>query len=100
MRKFNFYVYASGSNNLSLSIDDPVMIEKILDAAKSEAKSAAWREDIEACREYCDLYLDIKQAYEEMEERKNDTAGEEETEEKTEYTFYSEDEGKEDNDSL
>lgn len=100
MRKFNFYVYVDSSNEISLSIDDPVMIEKILQAAKSEAKSAAWREDIEACREYCNLYLDIKQAYEEMKESKNDTAGEEETEEKTEYTFYSEEEGKEINDSL
>lgn len=100
MRKFNFYVYASGSNNLSLSIDDPVMIEKILDAAKSEAKSAAWREDIEACREYCDLYLDIKQAYEEIKEAKRAKEEKEAEEEKEEYTFYSEDEGKEINDSL
>lgn len=100
MRKFNFYVYASGSNNLSLSIDDPVMIEKILQAAKSEAKSAAWRDDVEACREYCDLYLDIEQAYEEIKEAKRKKEEEQEAEEKTEYTFYAEEDGEEKNDSL
>lgn len=100
MRKFNFYVYASGSNNLSLSIDDPVMIEKILQAAKSEAKSAAWRDDVEACREYCDLYLDIEQAYEEIKEAKRKKEEAQETEEKTEYTFYAEEDREEKNDSL
>lgn len=100
MRKFNFYVYASGSNNLSLSIDDPIMIEKILQAAKSEAKSAAWRDDVEACREYCDLYLDIEQAYEEVKEAKRKKEEAQETEEKTEYTFYAEEDREEKNDSL
>lgn len=100
MRKFKFYVYANCDNNLSLSIDDPVMIEKILQAAKSEAKSAAWRDDVEACREYCDLYLDIEEAYEEIKEAKRAKEEKEAEEEKKEYTFYSEEEGKEDNDSL
>lgn len=100
MMNFNFYVYATGDNQISLSIDDPVMIEKILQAAKSEAKSAAWREDIEACREYCNLYLDIEEAYEEMKEAKRRKEEEQEAEGKTEYTFYAEEDGEEKNDSL
>ena len=100
MSGFKFYVYSNYENNLSLTIDDPVMIEKILQAAKSEAKSAAWREDIEACREYCDLYLDIKQAYEEIKEAKRKKEEAQETEEKTEYTFYAEEDREEKNDSL
>lgn len=66
----NYHVYKDYDNRLSLSIDDKAIIEKILNSAESEYKSAAWRCDPAACRDYCNLWLDVKSVYNEIMEEK------------------------------
>lgn len=83
MSKFNYFVYQA-DYKVNLSIDDPKIIEKMLYDVKSEIKGSAWNERVEECLDYCNLYIDLKMAYEELKAAK---AAKEKALEKKSYTF-------------
>lgn len=58
------FVYSDPTREtVTISVDDFTLIDKFLYDVMQELKSCAWREKVEECRAYCNLYLDIQHEY-------------------------------------
>ena len=84
----DWYCYVDYQKRLNLSIDDEAIIKAMVDAAMEEARSAAFRRDMEACRDYCNLYLDLAGAVEDLKAIK--VSDKEMEKEEKGLTFYDE----------
>lgn len=64
MLNYSFVYCDPKRETVTISVDDPTLIEAFLHDVMKELKSCAWRDKVEECRNYCNLYLDIQHEYE------------------------------------
>lgn len=59
------FVYSDPTREtVTISVDDFTLLDEFLYDVLKELKSCAWRDKVEECRNYCNLYLDIQHEYE------------------------------------
>ena len=87
------FVYSDPTREtVTISVDDFTLLDEFLYDVLKELKSCAWRDKVEECRNYCNLYLDIQHEYEivkesraeRIEKEKEEAKAKEETPEVTE----------------
>lgn len=59
------FVYSDPTREtVTISVDDFTLLDEFLYDVLQELKSCAYHNKVEECRNYCNLYLDIKHEYE------------------------------------
>ena len=59
------FVYSDPTREtVTISVDDFTLLDEFLYDVLKELKACAWRDKVEECRNYCNLYLDIQHEYE------------------------------------
>ena len=63
MLNYSFVYSDPTRETVTIAVDDFELIDKFLYDVMQELKSCAWREKVDECRKYCNLYIDIKHEY-------------------------------------
>ena len=78
------FVYSDPTREtVTISVDDFTLLDEFLYNVLQELKSCAYHNKVEECRNYCNLYLDIKHEYEIVKESRAERIEKEKEEEKS-----------------